>query len=114
LAKRLTIARQQSISFVDRSKFFGLPDDLPSMVSDFRKFIYDERCAFNDGIASMSRSGFSVNDEFDTRLPMPSAHGWRRAPHRDECDCHERHRSDLPDRIAAKLAGDSLRIWIVE
>ncbi len=43
LGKRLTIVDNNPISFVIAHKFFGLPDDLPCMASDFRK-----------------RSGFSV------------------------------------------------------
>jgi spermidine synthase len=65
LGKRLTIVDNNPISFVIAHKFFGLPDDLPCMVSDFRKFIYDDDTLY-DGIAiDVGGPGFQFNDEFD-------------------------------------------------
>ena len=65
LGKRLTIVDNNPISFVIAHKFFGLPDGLPTMVSDFRKFVYDDD-AFYDGIAiDVGGPGFQFDDEFE-------------------------------------------------
>src|SRR3979490_82191 len=50
LGKSLTIVDNNPVSFVIAHKFFGLPDDLNCMVSDFRKFIYRDDTLY-DGIA---------------------------------------------------------------
>jgi len=42
LGKKLTIVDNNPISFVIAQRYFGLPDGLPLMVSDFRKFILDD------------------------------------------------------------------------
>lgn len=42
LGKRLMIVDNNPISFVIAQRYFGLPDGLPLMVSDFRKFILDD------------------------------------------------------------------------
>jgi len=80
----------------------------------FPEFIYDDDALY-DGIAiDVGGPVFSSNDEFDTEtcdaVRARLAPGGRIVM---ECDCHERYRS-IPDRIAARLAGDSLRIWIVD
>jgi spermidine synthase len=43
LGKRLTIVDINPISFVLAHRYFDLPDDLPCIVSDFRKFVFDDR-----------------------------------------------------------------------
>jgi hypothetical protein len=48
--KRLTIVDINPISFVLAHKYFNLPDELPCIVADFRKFVFDDR-AYYDGIA---------------------------------------------------------------
>src|SRR4030095_10239488 len=65
LGKRLTIVDNNPISFVIAQKFFGLPDDLTCMISDFRNFIYDDDALY-DGIAiDAGGPGFKFNEEFD-------------------------------------------------
>jgi len=114
LGKRLTIVDNNPISFVIAHKFFELPDDLPCMVSDFRKFIYDDDALY-DGIAiDVGGPGFQFNDEFDTETC--DAIRARLAPGgRIVMNVTVMNDIDpIPDRIAARLAGDSLRIWIVD
>jgi len=114
LGKQLTIVDNNPISFVIAHKFFGLPDDLPCMVSDFRKFIYDDDALY-DGIAiDVGGPGFQFNDEFDTETC--DAIRARLAPGgRIVMNVTAMNDIDpIPDRIAARLAGDSLRIWIVD
>jgi spermidine synthase len=65
LGKRLTIVDSNPISFVIAHKFFGLPNDLPCMVSDFRKFIYEDDTLY-DGIAiDIGGPDFQFDNEFD-------------------------------------------------
>ena len=53
------------ISFVLAHRFFELPDEVPCIVSDFRKFVFDDR-AYYDGIAiDVGGPGFRFTDEFD-------------------------------------------------
>lgn len=114
LGKRLTIVDNNPISFVIAHKFFGLPDDLPCMVSDFRKFIYQDDARY-DGIAiDIGGPGFLFNEGFDVEtceaIRARLAPGGRIVMNvlvTDDID-------PTPDRIAARLAGDSLRVWIVD
>jgi spermidine synthase len=114
LGKRLTIVDNNPISFVIAHKFFGLPDDLACMVSDFRKFIYQDDALY-DGIAiDIGGPGFQFNDEFDAETC--EAIRARLAPG-GRIVMNVMVMNDIdptPDRIAARLAGDSLRIWIVD
>ena len=114
LGKRLTIVDNNPISFVIAHKFFGLPDDLPCMVSDFRKFVYDDDTLY-DGIAiDVGGPGFQFNDEFNDEtceaLRARLAPGGRIVMNVTVLNDID----PTPDRIAARLAGDSLRIWIVD
>lgn len=114
LGKTLTIVDNNPISFVIAQKFFGLPDDLPCMVSDFRKFIYQDDALY-DGIAiDIGGPGFQFNDEFD--VETCEAIRARLAPGgRIVMNVMVMNDIDpLPDRIAARLAGDSMRVWIVD
>lgn len=114
LGKKLTIVDNNPISFVIAQKFFGLPDDLTCMVSDFRKFIYQDDALY-DGIAiDIGGPGFQFNDEFD--VETCEAIRARLAPGgRIVMNMIVTNDIDpLPDRIAARLAGDSLRVWIVD
>lgn len=112
--KTLTIVDNNPISFVIAHKFFGLPDDLNCMVSDFRRFIYQDDTLY-DGIAiDIGGPGFQFNDEFDVEtceaIRARLAPGGRIAMNvlvKNDID-------PLPDRIAARLAGDSLRVWIID
>ncbi len=114
LGKSLTIVDNNPISFVIAHKFFGLPDDLPCMVSDFRKFIYQDDALY-DGIAiDIGGPGFRFNDEFD--VETCEAIRARLAPGgRIVMNVLVTNDIDpIPDRIAAQLAGDSLKVWIVD
>ncbi|MGA7993691.1 MAG: class I SAM-dependent methyltransferase, partial [Bradyrhizobium sp.] len=65
LGKNLTIVDNNPISFVIAQKFFALPDDLLCVVSDFRKFVFEDSALY-DGIAiDIGGPGFRFNDEFD-------------------------------------------------
>src|SRR5450432_2268523 len=114
LGKNLTIVDNNPISFVIAHKFFGLPDDLPCMVSDFRKFVYDDDTLY-DGIAiDVGGPGFQFNDEFD--VETCDAIRARLAPG-GRIVMNVMVTNDIdptPDLIAARLAGDSLRVWIVD
>jgi spermidine synthase len=114
LGKKLTIVDNNPISFVIAHKFFGLPDDLNCMVSDFRKFIYRDDTLY-DGIAiDVGGPGFQFNDEFD--IETCEAIRARLAPGgRIVMNVMVANDVDpTPDRIAARLAGDRLRVWIID
>jgi spermidine synthase len=114
LGKRLTIVDSNPISFVIAQEFFGLPNDLPCMVSDFRKFIYEDDALY-DGIAiDVGGPGFQFNDEFD--VETCNAIRARLAPG-GRIVMNALVTNDIdptPDRIAARLARESLRVWIVD
>jgi spermidine synthase len=114
LGKKLTIVDNNPISFVIAHKFFGMPNDLACMVSDFRMFIYQDD-TYYDGIAiDIGGPGFRFGDEFDAetcdairaRL-KPGGRIVMNALVMNDID-------PTPDRIAARLAGDALRVWIVD
>ena len=114
LGKRLTIVDNNPISFVIAQRYFGLPDDLSCMVSDFRKFVYDDNTLY-DGIAiNVGGPGFKFDDEFD--VETCDAIRARLAPGgRIVMNVTVTNDIDpIPDRVAARLAGDSLRVWIVD
>ena len=114
LGKNLTIVDNNPISFVIAHKFFALPDDLACMVSDFRKFIYQDDSLY-DGIAiDIGGPGFRFDDGFDVEtceaIRARLAPGGRivmNALVTNDID-------PTADRIAAQLAGDDLRVWIVD
>ena len=114
LGKRLTIVDNNPISFVIAHKYFGLPDDLSCMVSDFRKFIYQDDARY-DGIAiDIGGPGFRFNDEFD--VETCEAIRARLAPG-GRVVMNVMVMNDIdptPDLIAARLAGDRLLAWIVD
>jgi SAM-dependent methyltransferase len=114
LGKRLTIIDNNPISFVIAHKFFGLPDNLPCMVSDFRKFIYRDQALY-DGIAiDIGGPGFQFNDEFDAET-CEAIRARLKPGGRIVMNVLVTNDLDpTPDRIAARLAGDDLRIWIVD
>jgi SAM-dependent methyltransferase len=114
LGKSLTIVDNNPISFVIAHKFFGLPDDLQCMVSDFRRFVYQDDTLY-DGIAiDVGGPGFEFNDEFD--LETCDAIRARLAPGgRIVMNVTVSNDIDpIPDQIAARLAGDNLFAWIVD
>ena len=112
--KKLTIVDNNPISFVIAHKFFALPDGLACMVSDFRTFVYDDAAHYDAIAIDIGGPGFDFNDEFDSgtceairaRL-KPGGRIVMNVTVLNDID-------PLPDRIAARLAGDSLRIWIVD
>jgi SAM-dependent methyltransferase len=114
LGKGLTIVDNNPISFVIAHKFFGLPDDLTCMVADFRRFVYDDDALY-DGIAiDVGGPGFQFNDEFD--VETCDAIRARLAPG-GRIVMNVTVKNDIdpaPDRIAARLAGDDMRVWIVD
>jgi spermidine synthase len=114
LGKKLTIVDHNPISFVIAQQYFGLPDGLPLVVSNFRKFIFDDNQLY-DGIAiDVGGPDFCFDAEFD--IETCNAIRARLAPGggivmnvlvANDID-------PLPDRIAARLAGDQLRAWIID
>jgi spermidine synthase len=110
----LTIVDNNPISFVLAHKFFDLPDELPCIVSDFRKFVFDDR-TYYDGIAvDVGGPGFRFTDEFDAETC--DAIRSRLAPG-GRIVMNVMVSNDIdptPDRIAARLAGEELRTWIVD
>ena len=114
LGKKLTIVDNNPISFVIAHRFFALPDDLTCMVADFRTFIFDDHARY-DGIAiDVGGPGFRFNDEFDQEAC--DAVRARLAPGgRIVMNVMVANDIDpIADRIAARLAGDALRVWIVD
>jgi spermidine synthase len=114
LGKQLTIIDINPISFVLAHRFFDLPDELPCIVSDFRKFVFDDR-TYYDGIAiDVGGPGFRLTEEFDAAtcdaIRARLAPGGRIVMNvmvADDID-------STPDLIAARLAGEELRAWIVD
>jgi len=102
LGKELTIVDNNPISFMIAQRYFGLPDGLPLIVSDFRKFILDDDLLY-DGIAiDVGGPDFHFDDEFDV----------------ETCDAMNvlvaNDIDPVPDRIAARLAGGRLGTWIID
>lgn len=112
LGKKLTIVDNNPISFVIAQRYFGLPDGLPLMVSDFRKFVLDDDLLY-DGI-DVGGPDFRFDDEFDVetcdairaRL-TPGGRIVMNVLVANDID-------PVPDRIAAGLAGDRLGTWIID
>jgi len=95
-------------------RYFDLPDELPCIVSDFRKFVFDDR-AYYDGIAIDVGGPGSVSRRSLTRRPAtPSAPGWHRGGRIVMNVMVANDVDPTPDRIAARLAGEELRTWIVD
>jgi SAM-dependent methyltransferase len=112
--KRLTIVDINPISFVLAQRYFDLPDELPCVVSDFREFVFDDR-AYYDAIAiDIGGPGFRFTEEFDAETC--DAIRARLAPGgRIVMNVMVANDIDpIPDRIAARLAGEKLRTWIVD
>jgi len=114
LGKTLTIVDNNPISFVIAQKFFALPDDLVCIASDFRRFVFEDEARY-DGIAiDVGGPGFDFSDEFDPETC--EAIRARLAPG-GRIVMNVTVPNDIDptaDRIAARLAGDSLRVWIVD
>jgi spermidine synthase len=114
LGKKLTVVDNNPISFVIAQKFFGLPDHLNCMVADFRKFVFDDHALYDAIAIDVGGPGFRFNDEFDqqtcdairTRLG-PGGRIVMNVMVANDID-------PVADRIAARLAGDDLRVWIAD
>ena len=114
LGKNLTIVDNNPVSFVIAQRYFGLPDGLPLIVSDFRKFVFDDD-QFYDGIAiDVGGPDFCFDAEFD--LETCDAIRARLAPGgRIVMNVLVANDIDqMSDRIAARFAGDRLRAWIID
>lgn len=114
LGKALTIVDNNPLSFVIAQTFFKMPEDLPCVVSDFRKFVYDDRAQY-DGVAiDVGGPGFRFHDEFD--VETCNAIRSRLAPGgRIVMNVTVNNDIDpIPDRIAARLAGEDLNAWVVD
>src|SRR5256714_10217576 len=114
LGKELTIVDNNPISFMIAQRYFGLPDGLPLIVSDFRKFILDDDLLY-DGIAiDVGGPDFHFDDEFDVetcdairaRL-TPGGRIVMNVLVANDID-------PVPDRIAARLAGGRLGTAIID
>ena len=114
LGKKLTIVDNNPISFVIAHRFFALPEDLRCMVADFRKFIFDDHALYDAIAIDVGGSGFRFNDEFDQETC--DAIRDRLAPGgRIVMNVMVANDIDpIPDRIAARLAGDTLTVWIAD
>lgn len=114
LGKEMTIVDNNPVSFFIAQQFFGLPDGLPCVVSDFRNFVFDDRACY-DGIAiDVGGPGFHFNREFDSEtcgaIRARLAPGGRIVMN----VLVDNDMDPVPDWIAARLAGDSLHRWIVD
>jgi spermidine synthase len=114
LGKRLTIVDNNPLSFVIAQRYFGLPDGLPLMVSDFRKFIFDDDQLYDAIAIDVGGPDFCFDAQFD--LETCEAIRARLAPGgRIVMNVLVANDIDqVPDRIAARLAGDRLRAWIID
>lgn len=114
LGKRLTIVDNNPISFVIAQRYFGLPDGLPLMVSDFRRFILDDDLLYDAIAIDVGGPDFRFDDEFD--LETCNAVRARLTPGgRIVMNVLVANDIDpVADRIAARLAGDRLGTWIID
>jgi len=114
LGKKLTIVDNNPISFMIAQKFFALPDHLDCMVCDFRKFIYQDTARYDAIAIDIGGPGFRFNEEFDA-VTCEAIRARLNEGGRIVMNVLAANDIDpLPDRIAARLAGDTLRIWVVD
>jgi spermidine synthase len=109
LGKSLTIVDNNPISFVIAQQFFGLPEGLPCVVSDFRKYVFDDRALYDAVAIDVGGPGFRFNEEFDVQTC--DAIRARLAPGgRIVMNVTVNNDIDpVPDWIAARLAGHNLQ-----
>ena len=114
LGKRLTIVDNNPISFMIAQQFFGLPEGLPCIVADFRSHVFDDRKLYDAVAIDVGGPGFHFNEEFDVQTC--DAIRARLAPGgRIVMNVTVNNDIDpVPDWIAARLAGDTLRPWLLD
>jgi spermidine synthase len=114
LGKKLTIVDNNPISFMIAQRFFGLPDGLPLIVSDFRRFILDDDVLY-DGIAiDVGGPDFQFDEEFDVET-CDAIRARLTQDGRIVMNVLVANDIDpVPDRIAARLAGDTLEAWMID
>jgi spermidine synthase len=114
LGKTLSIVDNNPVSFVIAQQFFALPDNLNCIVADFRRFILDDHARYDAIAIDVGGPGFRFNEAFDqetcdairARL-LPGGRIVMNVTVTNDID-------PTPDRIAARLAGHQLRVWIVD
>jgi SAM-dependent methyltransferase len=114
LGKKLTIVDNNPLSFVIAQRYFGLPDGLPLIVSDFRKFIFDDDQLYDAIAIDVGGPDFCFDAEF--ALETCDAIRARLAPGgRIVMNVLVANDIDqVSDRIAARLAGNRLRAWLID
>lgn len=114
LGKRTTVVDVNPLSFVIARRFFGLPDDIPCVTSDFRSYVRDCRSTFDAIAIDVGGPGFSFAIEFDNWTC--DAIRARLAP--GGCmvmNALVAHDIDpIADQIAGGLSGSELNSWIVD
>jgi len=99
--KKLTIVDNNPISFVIAHKFFGLPDDLACVVSDFRNFIIRTTRFTTASPSTSAARGFSSTMGSMSRPASVRAPTGAGRPHRDDV-LVDNDIDPTPDRIAAR------------
>ena len=112
--KAVTVVDHNPISFQIAQRFFGMPEAATCVCADFRQYLGDCATSF-DGIAiDVSGPGFSTGREFD----LATCNLIRaRLYERGRITMNVPVESDIdaaPDRIAARLAGNSMRAWVFD
>jgi spermidine synthase len=114
LGKKLTVVDNNPISFVIAQQFFALPDHLNCRVADFRRFVLDDDGLYDAVAIDVGGPGFRFNDAFDAQTCdairarlLPGGRIVMNVMVANDID-------PTPDHIAARLAGDTLKIWIVD
>jgi spermidine synthase len=114
LGKKLTIVDNNPVSFVIAQQFFALPHNLNCIVADFRRFILDDHALYDAIAIDVGGPGFRFNEAFDqetcdairARL-LPGGRIVMNVTVANDID-------PMPDRIAARLAGERLRVFILD
>jgi spermidine synthase len=112
--KRVTMVDHNPVSFAIARRFFALPAGVSCIVSDFRDFLLKSTVPF-DGIAiDVGGPGFSFDEAFDLRTCRAVRAAL--APNgRIAMNMQADHDFDpIPDRIAKRLSGGVLSVWIFE
>ncbi len=112
--KRTTIVDINPLSFLIAHRFFGLPPDVPCIVSDFRSYVRDCRKTYDAIAIDVGGPRFSFVTEFD-EWTCDTIRERLVARGRMVMNALVAHDIDpLPDQIAARLCGPELTSWIVD